>query len=99
MYSKTSIEKLNVKSRLLTGYLEYLIRSHFSKESGNDPYIDIFTPTDPNQRGCQLSLCFSIDVSTIFSYIAKHGIVVSYRMSALYVSFVCHFADNIDTLI
>lgn len=71
------MEELNVKSRLLTGYLEYLIRSHFSKDSGSDPYIDIFTPSDPSQRGCQLSLCFSINVSTIFSYLTKHGIVVS----------------------
>eukprot|EP01038_Epipyxis_sp_PR26KG_P005695 gene5695-7861_t len=46
------MEKLREKSIQLTGYLESLIRSELSSK------IEIFTPSDPNQRGCQLSLSF-----------------------------------------
>jgi kynureninase len=46
------IEKLREKSILLTGYLEMLLND----ELGG--HVDIFTPSDPNQRGCQLSLSF-----------------------------------------
>ncbi len=46
---------LRVKSEKLTGYLEYLLHA----ECGD--HIAIITPTDPAQRGCQLSLTIRSD--------------------------------------
>lgn len=79
VYDKTTLEDLRNKSVLLTGYLEWMVRKHFSKsESDPDrPYIKIFTPTDPEQRGCQLSLNFSIHINTIFKKLTEQGVVVS----------------------
>ena len=74
----TSIEELRAKSLLLTGYLEWMLRHYFSRQTKEtDVFIDIFTPSDPTQRGCQLSLFFSIPVSDIFNKLTECGVVVS----------------------
>ena len=49
------IESLRKKSIRLTGYLEQLLISELSE------LVAIFTPKDPNQRGCQLSITIALD--------------------------------------
>ena len=46
------MDRLRNKSILLTRYLELLLGSELADA------IDIFTPTDPSQRGAQLSVSF-----------------------------------------
>ena len=78
--------ELRRKSVLLTGYLEALIKQEYLRpagksegEDGENVYIDIFTPSDPTQRGAQLSLAFNVDVEKMFSELEKRGVVVSER--------------------
>ncbi|ETO03039.1 kynureninase [Reticulomyxa filosa] len=47
------------KSLRLTRYLEVLIHQYLSK------HVTIITPSDPNQRGCQLSLVFDRSVTKV----------------------------------
>lgn len=74
------------KQFLLTGYLEYLLKSFFpNTNKGKDnsfadqliPSVEIITPNDPSKRGCQLSLIFSLPLSIIQEQFQKRGIVVS----------------------
>ena len=50
MFNEVGIEKLNVKSKKLTGYFEFLINELNNKD------IKIITPSNPKERGCQLSI-------------------------------------------
>lgn len=50
MFSEVGMPALRRKSVALTGYLETLLTSEVRDA------VEILTPTDPNQRGCQLSL-------------------------------------------
>ncbi len=50
LFQRAGMDRLQAKSRSLTGYLEQLIGAHLSD------LIEILTPADPAQRGCQLSL-------------------------------------------
>ncbi len=50
MFNKVGMDALREKSIKLTGYFEFLIN-----ELNNDK-IKIITPTNPNERGCQLSI-------------------------------------------
>ncbi len=50
LFDEVGIERLRAKSRLLTGYLEFLLADIHSDK------IRQITPKDPSQRGCQLSL-------------------------------------------
>lgn len=76
VFNKTSMRTLRRKSVLLTGYLEFLLR-HFYQKDANKPHMRIVTPSDPEQRGCQLSLSFSVPIGKVFQELEKRGVVVS----------------------
>ncbi|XP_029306746.1 kynureninase isoform X3 [Cottoperca gobio] len=81
VFNMTSIQALRRKSLLLTGYLEYLIQHYFSEDATqpHKPVVSILTPSDPQQRGCQLSLCFSVPVQKTFQELEKRGVVCDMR--------------------
>lgn len=69
------MEALRAKSEKLTGYLEYLINDvHVGKE-----VLEMITPTDPQARGCQISLLVKRDSRLLFNKLMEAGIIVDYR--------------------
>lgn len=50
LFDEVGMERLRAKSRLLTGYLEFLLQELLPQR------FQQLTPSDPSQRGCQLSL-------------------------------------------
>jgi kynureninase len=66
---------LRAKSELLTGYLEFWINSLGLSAS----QLEIITPTDPAQRGCQLSLLVHERGRELFDFLARQGIVGDWR--------------------
>ncbi|OCT63451.1 kynureninase [Xenopus laevis] len=81
IFNQTSMEALRKKSILLTGYLEHLIKYYFSKstEEPHKPYADILTPSNIKERGCQLSLTFSLPIKAVFEELEKRGVVCDMR--------------------
>lgn len=50
-------------------------------ENGDDKpakhvYVEILTPSDLDQRGAQLSLSFSVNITKVFEELMKRGVVV-----------------------
>jgi len=76
VFHKVDPRKLRKKSIELTGYAEYLINLIIDKTS-----IDakIITPSDPDSRGCQLSLALKSIGKEVFDYLSDHGIMVDWR--------------------
>lgn len=72
LFEQAGVENLRFKSRNLTRYLELLLE-------GCLPEIKILTPKDPNQRGSQLSLQFSIDIKKVHEQLTKEGIICDIR--------------------
>jgi len=66
--------RLRAKSLLLTGLLEHLLRSQVPAGE-----VTIFTPADPEQRGCQLSLTFRQDLEAVFAALQAAGVVCDVR--------------------
>ena len=76
IFQEAGMERILRKQYLLTGYLECLLKTHFSSGSARDLSLKIITPEDPNQRGSQLSLVFSKEVSDVHKKLEKRAIVV-----------------------
>ena len=41
------------------------------------PQVKIMTPADPEERGAQLSIKFSVPIDRVFTELTKRGVVVS----------------------
>ena len=68
---------LNEKSRLLTGYLEYIISDINNKY--DEELYKIITPKNQQERGCQLSIVCKKNAKQIFNFLADNGIVGDWR--------------------
>jgi kynureninase len=71
IFNSVDLEKLFQKSRQLTGYLEELINGLQG--------VRIITPSDPEKRGCQLSLSFENHGREAFEKLMGHGVVCDWR--------------------
>uniref|UniRef100_UPI0037E7A3BE kynureninase n=1 Tax=Semicossyphus pulcher TaxID=241346 RepID=UPI0037E7A3BE len=81
VFNMTSMAALRRKSILLTGYLEFLIHHYYTKDPAQPqkPHVRILTPSDPEQRGCQLSLSFSVHIGKVFKELDKRGVACDMR--------------------
>jgi len=77
IFDKVGMRKLTSKQHLLTGYLEYLLKKKLKDE------VEITTPSDPEQRGCQLSLLFKADVTAVHSMLESKGIICDLRKNVM----------------
>ena len=73
IFDDVGMPAIREKSIRLTGYLEFLLNSIPSLP------CTIITPSDPTQRGAQLSLYFKENGRAIFDRLIQQGIVVDYR--------------------
>jgi kynureninase len=68
---------LNNKSRLLTGYLEFLIND-INRVKGEEVFT-IITPVRENERGCQLSIICKQNAKETFNYLTENGVIGDWR--------------------
>jgi kynureninase len=76
LFTRAGMPALRAKSEQLTGYLEQLIRTQL------DSVLQIVTPSDPAQRGCQLSLRVVGGRErgrALFEHLAAEGIIGDWR--------------------
>jgi len=71
IFDEAGMTAIRLKSEKLTGFLEHLI-------AVNLPAVSIITPTNPIERGCQLSLVVPGGENT-FEKISKKGVVCDWR--------------------
>ena len=76
LFDAATMAALRAKSLALTGYLEAMVRAHL------DAAIEIVTPADPAQRGCQLSLRVHGGRArgrALFEFLAANGVLGDWR--------------------
>jgi kynureninase len=73
IFDEAGMERLRDKSLGLTGYLRYLI------DRVDDARVDVLTPRDERERGCQLSLHVRERGKELFRALQDDGIVGDYR--------------------
>jgi kynureninase len=77
IFDEVEMKALREKSEKLTGYLEFLIN-----ENGNDN-IKIITPSNKNERGCQLSLRIKSNGKELYKKLIDSDVVCDWREPAV----------------
>lgn len=75
IFQQTNISALRKKSKLLTGYLEYLLM----EIDPHEQYFQILTPKSHHERGCQLSIYLKNHGNKIYNALAKAGVSADWR--------------------
>ncbi|MFH6983014.1 kynureninase [Marinoscillum luteum] len=75
LFDEAGMAALRKKSLSLTGYLEYLL----SSDDLISRNIDILTPTDPEARGCQLSVFIAKNGKQIYDGLIAQGVILDWR--------------------
>ncbi len=73
IFDRYGMSALRAKSRVLTGYLEFLLRE-FSPR-----WCEVITPTGSGERGCQLSLLIHDRPRERFKSLESIGVVADFR--------------------
>ena len=103
IFADVGFKNLVEKSKKLTGYFEFLIHSLHNE------YIKIITPSNPNERGCQLSIQVKNADKTLHQKLTDKGVISDWREPdvircapvPLYNSFqdVYHLVEKLKTIL
>jgi kynureninase len=73
LFEAAGFENIIKKSKILTGFLEFLINEL------NDDRINIITPKNPEERGCQLSIQVKSADKELHTQLTKSGVISDWR--------------------
>lgn len=77
IFEEADMDKLHTKRKQLAGYLHYILaeinRRHAEK------VIEVITPADENERGCQVSMLMLKRGKEIFDGLMKQGVIADWR--------------------
>jgi kynureninase len=79
-FRAAGMDRLRTKSLALTGFLERGIHA-VAKSSG--VHLEILTPSDPNARGCQLSVVAHGKGKSLYNHLTENGVIVDWREPAV----------------
>ncbi|MGZ5191977.1 MAG: kynureninase, partial [Flavisolibacter sp.] len=77
IFEEAGMDELIKKSKLLTGYLFYIIEE-INRET-KEFEIDIITPANENEHGCQVSMLVQKQGKQLFESLLKNNIVADWR--------------------
>lgn len=76
LFDKVGMDALIEKRNLIVPYLEFILKE-IDKEV--DSSFEIITPSDPEERGTQLSVFLHGEGRKLFDYLMKEGVIVDWR--------------------
>jgi kynureninase len=77
VFEEAGMENLFAKGKLLSNYLHFILNDINSKL--HQYVIEIITPKNEEERGCQVSMFMLKDGKRIFDELTKHGVVADWR--------------------
>ncbi len=73
IFEEAGMKNLIEKSKKLTAYLEFLL------DEIKDERVSVITPSNENERGCQLSIRVKNSDKTLFKSISEKGVIADWR--------------------
>ena len=77
MFAEVGMDKLIAKRNLITSYLEFILHEIDKELEGAD--FEIITPSNPEERGCQLSVYLHGQGRELFDRLMKSGVITDWR--------------------
>lgn len=77
IFEEAGMEKLHAKRKMLSDYLLFVI--DYCNSQAKDNFVEVITPGNENERGCQVSLLMKKDGKTIFDELARNGVIADWR--------------------
>lgn len=77
IFEEAGMERLIKKSRMLTGYLFYILNEINSLDGRIK--VEVITPDDENKRGCQVSMLMPERGKEIYNALKKNGVLSDWR--------------------
>ena len=76
MFDEIGMEALINKRNKITSYLEFILQEISKEVSGS---FEIITPSNQDERGCQLSVLLHGEGRSLFDYLMKNGVITDWR--------------------
>lgn len=76
MFDEVGMDKLIEKRDVITAYLEFVLKEIAQETNAN---FEIITPSDPKDRGSQLSVLLHGEGRELFDYLMAEGVIVDWR--------------------
>ena len=77
MFAEVGMDKLIIKRNQITAYLEFIL--HEIDKELDDAEFEIITPSNQEERGCQLSVFLHGQGKELFHYLMKNGVITDWR--------------------
>jgi kynureninase len=77
MFAEVGMTKLISKRNLITSYLEFILKEIGNELEGAD--FEIITPSNQEERGCQLSVYLHGQGRELFERLMKNGVITDWR--------------------
>ena len=76
LFAEIGMAALIQKRNTITSYLEFILHEIDLEVKGD---FEIITPSNPTERGCQLSVFLHGEGRSLFDYLMKNGVIVDWR--------------------
>ena len=76
MFDEIGMDALIDKRNKITSYLEFILQEISKEVKGS---FEIITPSNPDERGCQLSVFLHGEGRSLFDYLMKNGVITDWR--------------------
>jgi kynureninase len=77
MFAEVGMEKLIKKRNQLTAYLEFILHEIDAELDGAE--FEIITPSNQEERACQLSVFLHGQGRSLFDYLMQNGVITDWR--------------------
>ena len=98
MFAEVGMYKLIAKRNLITAYLEFVLHEIDNELDGAE--FEILTPSNQDERGCQLSVYLHGQGRELFERLMKNGVITDWREPNVIrlapAPFYCSFEDMYD---
>jgi kynureninase len=77
IFEEAGMEKIHAKRKLLAGYLHFILNE--INQQQREKIIEVITPTNEEEHGCQVSMLMLKDGKKIFNALMQQGVIADWR--------------------